>query len=114
MINLFDTHSDFCNNHGVFHRCTLNGKDYFFTEERIKAEDMPEGLYKADIRAKWGTDEWATIEPDVVVDHIATIISDEPIEFKEHNVEPNINIEGYEDNYTTINECILDWDEEVL
>lgn len=47
MINLFETHSDFCNNHGVFHRY--------------------------------------------------------------------IHIEGYqEDNYTTINECILDWDEEVL
>lgn len=114
MINLFETHSDFCNNHGVFHRCKLNGKDYFFTEERIKDADMPNGLYKADIRAKWGTNDWATIEPDVVVDHIATIISDEPIEFKKHDVEPNIHIEGYEDNYTEIKSCELDWDEEVL
>lgn len=46
MINLFETHNDFCNNHGVFHRCKLNGKDYFFTEERIKLQDMPDGLYK--------------------------------------------------------------------
>jgi hypothetical protein len=109
MINLFETHIDFCNNHGVFHRCKLNGKDYFFTEERIKTKDVPEGLYKADIRAKWGTDEWATIEPVVVVDHIATIISDEPIEFNENR---NLDVDGIVDEYTTINECILDWDEE--
>ena len=108
MINLFETHNDFCNNHGVFHRCKLNGKDYFFTEERIKAEAMPEGLYKADIRAKWGTDEWATIEPVVVVDHIATIISDEPIEFNNHYS----CSDNAESDYIVINECTLDWDEE--
>ena len=111
MINLFDTHSDFCNNHGVFHRCKLNGKDYFFTEERIKAEDMPEGLYKADIRAKWGTNDWATIEPVVAVDHIATIISDEPIVYVDNYSYPNV-IDGHIDNYTPIDECVLDWDEE--
>ena len=108
MINLFETHSDFCNNYGVFHRCKLNGKDYFFTEERIKTKDVPEGLYKADIRAKWGTDEWATIEPVVVVDHIATIISDEPIEFNNHySCSDNADCD-----YIVINECVLDWDEE--
>ena len=101
MINLFETHNDFCNEHGVFHRCKLNGKNYFFTEERIKDEDMPNGLYRADIRSKWGSNEWASIEPIVAVDHIATIISDEPIKF------------GAE-NFTEIKSCELDWDKEVL
>lgn len=108
MINLFETHNDFCNNHGVFHRCKLNGKDYFFTEERIKDEDMPKGLYRADIRGKWGTNEWATIEPYVGVDHIATIISDEEFDFDSWYPRQD----GTLDEFTTITECILDWDEE--
>lgn len=105
MTNLFETHSDFCNNHGVFHRCKLNGRDYFFTEERIAPKDMPDGLYKADIRGVWGKDEWASIEPSVGVDHRATIISDEKINFDVHNDA---------DLYTEIKECVLDWDEENL
>lgn len=105
MKNLFETHNDFCNNHGVFHRCKLNGKDYFFTTERISDKDMPKGLYRADIRAKWGTDEWASIEPLVRVDHIATIISDTKFEFDVHNHNGN-------DVYTEITDCELDWDEE--
>ena len=107
MINLFETHNDFCNDHGVFHRCKLNGKDYFFTEERIKLQDMPDDLYKADIRGAWGKDEWATIEPFVRVDHRATIISDEPFNFEEFETNSNLK-----DAFTIIKSCTLDWDEE--
>ena len=104
MINLFETHNDFCNNHGVFHRCKLNGKDYFFTEERIKLQDMPDGLYKADIRGAWGKDNWATIEPFVGVDHRATIISDEEFIFPKRK--------NSSDTYIEIKTCTLHWDEE--
>lgn len=107
MINLFETHNDFCNNHGVFHRCKLNGKDYFFTEERIAPKDMPDGLYKADIRGSWGKDEWATIEPFARVDHRATIISD-----KEFHYDTFVNRNGTKDYYEPITECEIDWDEE--
>lgn len=103
MIDLINEYNDFCNDHGVFHHCKLNGKDYFFTEERINEIDMPEGLYKADIRGKWGKDEWATIEPLVYVDHIATIVSDKPFDY-DNPEDPHIDIEKY----------TLDWDEEML
>ena len=105
MIDLFNECNDFCNDHGVFHICVLNGEEYYFTEERIKDEDMPKGLYKADIRAKWGTDEWATIEPLVAVDHIATIISDKPFAY---------TCGDQEKPYTPIKSCELYWDEEML
>lgn len=97
-------YNDFCNNHGVFHKCYLNGngEPYFFTEEHIKDEDMPAGLYRADIRhSDSDFDKWATIEPHVWVNHAATIISDEPFVFGD-------------DNYETIDICEIEWDEEVL
>lgn len=108
MINLFETHNDFCNEHGVFHRCKINGKDYFFTEERIADSKMPKGLYKAEIRSADFTDKWCTIEPSVWVNHCATIISDEPFKFDKH-----VNFDGVY-LYTEINNYTLDWDEEVL
>lgn len=101
MENIFETQNDFCNEHGVFHRCKLNGNDYFFTDERIKDEDMPQGWYRADIRAKMCTNEWASIEPLVAFDHIATIISDKPITFGSENL-------------IRIDSCELEWDEEVI
>lgn len=105
MINLFETHNDFCHNHGVFHRCKINGKDYFFTEERIKLQDMPDGLYKADINGK---DEWAAIVPFARANHRATIISDEEFHYNDNSF---VNHHGSKEYYEPITECVLYWNE---
>ena len=94
-------YNDFCNNHGIFHSCVLNGELYLFTDERIKDEELPAGWYRADVRhSDSDFDQWATIEPLVRVNHAATIISDKPFNF------------GSE-KYIVITDCVRTYDEEV-
>lgn len=58
------------------------GQTGLFTNGRVTQKDLPDGLYKYDIR---GGDDlyFATIEPRVVVNHSGTVITKEPIEFGE-------------------------------
>lgn len=91
MRNLFKEMPDFTCNHDL-HKCEItykaNGKkktiDAFFTDERIDDNEMPEGLFKYEIRSADNSEEWATIERRVCVNHIATIVVDTPIEFDVH------------------------------
>ena len=80
MENLFKTRPDFTRRHDM-RRCTVNGKEMFCTDERIKDSDMPSDLYKAEVRSSDHSDRWATIEPSVWVNHCATLVSDEPFEY---------------------------------
>ena len=104
MENLFETRPDFTCNHDM-RRCTVNGKEMFCTDERIKDEDVPKDLYKAEVR---GNDldytKWETIEPVVRVNHTATLISDEPFKFESHydingRIDPYTQVEDYEIEY---------------
>lgn len=81
MKNLFETNPDFTSKHDM-RRCKVNGKEMFCTEERIADKDMPEGLYKAEVRGNdLDSAKWETIEPFVGVNHTATLVSDEPFEY---------------------------------
>lgn len=101
MENLFETRPDFTCNHDM-RRCTVNGKDMFCTDERIKDEDMPKDLYKAEVRSSDHEPKWATIEPKVCVNHIATLVSDQPFNFDKEmhlsngKVDPYIEVKSYE------------------
>ena len=58
------------------------GKPALFTNERMHLSDIPQGLYKCDVR---GDDEttggFAELAPSVQVNHFGTIITDKPIDF---------------------------------
>jgi len=91
MRNLFFEMPDFVCNHDL-HKCEITYKanckettiEAFFTDERIADNDIPEGLFKYEIRSADNSEEWATIERRVGVNHIATIVVDTPIEFEVH------------------------------
>ena len=52
-----------------------------FTDERLSDDDIPEGLYRYDLRQSDDGDTFATIEPYVRVNHGGTILTKEPLEF---------------------------------
>lgn len=56
------------------------GQTALFTNGRVTQKELPDGLYKYDLRAG-ETLSFATIEPSVVVNHAGTIITKEPIIF---------------------------------
>ena len=114
MVNLFETMPDFTCNHDM-RKCTFVYRkdenspevkvDAFCTDERIKSEDVPMGLYKYDIRSSdFDSNKWSTIEKRVLVNHCATIITDTPIDiFKrvlnDGRVDEWADIVSYEINY---------------
>ena len=64
----------------TFEVMNLNDKEVLFTCLRIDRSIVPEGLHAYDIRESDSGDEFATIEPRVIVNHAGTILSKEPIE----------------------------------
>lgn len=56
-------------------------KKAIFTNERLKAEDVPEGLYCYHLRETDNGNGFAAIEPKVCVNHGGTIITSSPIDF---------------------------------
>lgn len=58
----------------------INGQTALFTNGMIKAEDIPKGLYKYDLRGG-ETGDFLTIEPNVMVDRSGTILVKEPFDF---------------------------------
>lgn len=68
-------------------------KHVLFTEDRLKAEEMPEGLYKYEFRS--GTEyTYATLEEKVGVDFSGTILSKVPFDLGEDEY---INLENEDD-----------------
>lgn len=59
----------------------INGKDYPCSQSRINIEDVPEGYHRYSVRWSDDWDDWATIEPRVIVNHAADILSKEEIKF---------------------------------
>ena len=56
------------------------GRAALFTSARLLQKELPEGLYKYDLREGVDT-PYASIEPSVAVDHTGTVITKEPIFF---------------------------------
>lgn len=60
---------------------TLKG---LFTNLRVEDCDVPDGMYKYDIRFDDTITDFATIEEHVVVNHAGTLITSKPIDFKDN------------------------------
>ncbi len=58
----------------------LIGIPALFSNDRITQEDLPEGLYKYDLR-HGDSGDFVAVEPRVIVNHAGTIITKEPIDF---------------------------------
>lgn len=56
------------------------GQMALFSNDRITQEDLPEGLYKYDLR-HGDSGDFVAVEPRVIVNHAGTIITKEPIDF---------------------------------
>ena len=57
-------------------------KKALFTNERIDKDELPDGVYKYDLRD--GTPFYASIEKFVGVNHAGTVLTREPIELGEN------------------------------
>lgn len=68
---------------GEYELIELFGKPALFTNERLTAVDIPNGLYCYHLRESDDGDRFASIEPQVLVNHGGTVITDEPIDFGE-------------------------------
>ena len=109
MRDLYKTDSDFCCNNEIM-RCNVNGEEMYCSELRIANNDIPQGLYKAEVRSSdYNADWWATIEPRVCVNFCATLISDKPFEFKE-----KFEYNGKTDIYTRVESYGIEYDEDLL
>ena len=60
---------------------TINGKEYPYSQTRIRKADIPEGWHRYQVRWSDDWEDWATIEPFVMVNHAADILSEEEITF---------------------------------
>ena len=58
------------------------GQTALFTNGRVTQKELPDGLYKYDLR-EGESIAFATVEPSVAVNHAGTIITKEPIIFGE-------------------------------
>lgn len=79
--------------------CDVKG---VFTYERIAKQDVPEGLYKYDLRYSDEIGEFTSIEKNVIIDHGGTVLLKEPLDlgangFIEFNEEIFPNFLGYEE-----------------
>ncbi len=59
------------------------GQKALFTNERIHASELPDGVYKYDLRD--GIPIFASIEKQVIVDHAGTVLTREPIDLGEND-----------------------------
>ena len=54
-------------------------KKALFSNGRIKKSELPDGVYKYDLRK--GIPFFGTLEKQVIVDHAGTVLTREPIDF---------------------------------
>lgn len=72
----------------VFDLMEINGVEVLFTSVRINRDIIPDNVFAYDIRANDnGTNDFATIEPFVRVNHTGTILSKPPLMSNEEYVE---------------------------
>ena len=83
----------------TFESMTINDTPALFTDMRIDRNAVPEGLYAYDIRESDDGGRFATIEPEVMVNHAGTILTREKLVMGENGY---VQIEEYglEDSMT--------------
>lgn len=89
----------------------LFGKPALFTNERLTPEDVPQGLNLYHLRRSDEDDRFASIEPEVSVNHGGSVLTDEKLDFGEKEFiefkdETEPNFTGQEisiDDYVTDN-----------
>ena len=83
----------------TFESMTINDTPALFTDMRIDRNAVPEGLYAYDIRESDDGGRFATIEPEVMVNHAETILTREKLVMGENGY---VRIEeyGFEDSIT--------------
>ena len=83
----------------TFESMTINDTPALFTDMRIDRNAVPEGLYAYDIRESDDGGRFATIEPEVMVNHAGTILTREKLVMGENGY---VRIEeyGFEDSIT--------------
>lgn len=85
---------------------TVFDKPMLFTNERIKKEDVPEGLYRYEIRdTDENSGEMAQIKDWVMVSHWGTVLTKEPVEPREvegrvFTTAEGIDMDGEDYNFT--------------
>lgn len=59
----------------------INGIEFYYSQKRIKSEDIPNGYYKYAVR--WADDykDLGTIEPAVWVNHEMDLLTTTPLDF---------------------------------
>lgn len=82
-----------------FDSMTVNGIPALFTNFRIDRNVVPEGLYAYDIRESDDGRRFATIEPEVMVNHAGTILTREKLVMG-GNGYVRIEEYGFEDSMT--------------
>lgn len=66
-----------------YEQIELFGKPALFTNERLKPEDVPEGLYLYHLRWSDDDDRFTAIEPEVRVNHGGSVLTNEKLDFGE-------------------------------
>ena len=91
----------------TFESMTINDTPALFTDMRIDRNAVPEGLYAYDIRESDDGGRFATIEPEVMVNHAGTILTREKLVMGENGY---VRIEeyGFEDS-TTLDEWLAEY-----
>lgn len=98
----------------------LFGKPALFTNERLTPADVPQGLNLYHLRRSDDDDRFASIEPEVSVNHGASVLTNETIDFGENGYielkdETEPNFTGQEisiDDYVTENFCLDESEEQ--
>lgn len=62
-------------------------REVYFSELRIPNKEIPKGFHRFEVRGSDKDGSWATIEKNVVFNHVATILSEDEISLPE--VAPN-------------------------
>ena len=71
-----------------------------FSDTRFKKNEVPEGLYRYELRDR-GDGEFCTVENEVVVNHAGTLLMKEPLDLGENGYieldnETGLNFLGYD------------------
>ena len=71
-----------------------------FSDTRLKKNEIPEGLYRYELRDR-GDGEFCTVEKEVVVNHAGTLLMKEPLDLGESGYieldeETGLNFLGYD------------------
>ena len=69
----------------TFDPCELQSKPALFTNSRINHATVPDGLFAYDLRRSGYGNGAATLEKRVLVDHMGTILTAEPLDFHGQN-----------------------------